>query len=377
MADPLIVCENLVKIYSLSGVEVMALQGLDLTIQPGELLGIVGASGSGKSTLLNVLGGLDRPSAGRVLVDGRDLLKISDAELDVYRRTQVGFVWQQTTRNLIPYLTALENVELPLRLTNKSRQERKARAEELLEAVGLGQRLHHLPAHLSGGEQQRTAIAVALANRPLILLADEPTGEVDTATALEIYAVLRSLNQAYGMTTIIVSHDQHLSQHTDRVVAIRDGKTSTETVRYVRRAAIHEEENTAGEALIEGQGNMDSAGAGQPGEHSPAEFEELVVLDGAGRLQIPRDYLETLNIGDRVRLELKNGRIIIHPVAGRGRVQAVQEAMPDPVDLYVDQPDPDLQPEDGSAAARVRRLLGRVRLPRRLPGGRAGSSNHD
>jgi ABC-type lipoprotein export system ATPase subunit/antitoxin component of MazEF toxin-antitoxin module len=321
----MITCENLVKIYSLSGVEVMALQGLDLHVETGEMLGIVGASGSGKSTLLNVLGGLDRPSAGRVVVDERDLLKLSDGELDTYRRTEVGFVWQQVTRNLVPYLNALENVELPMRLTRLSPRKRRQRALELLETVGMAHRLKHTSAQLSGGEQQRVGIAVALANQPKILLADEPTGEVDTATALDIYAALRRINETYQTTTIIVSHDPNIGHHTDRVVAIRDGKTSSETVR------------AGGAGEQGGEGEMKD----KPVEETPmVHFEELIVLDSAGRLQLPRGYLEHLNIGDRVRVELTEGSIIIHPVAGRGRTAAPTEAaLPSPDELYVEQED--------------------------------------
>ncbi|MRR33034.1 ABC transporter ATP-binding protein, partial [bacterium] len=198
VGTPLIQCENLVKIYTLAGtrtqtrVEVVALQGLDLSVAAGEMIGIVGESGSGKSTLLNVLGGLDRPSAGKAVVDGQDLLKLSEAELDHYRSDKVGFIWQQTTRNLIPYLSALENVELPMRLTGLSVDQRRARAEELLALVGLSEWTAHIPGQLSGGQQQRVAIAVALANHPALLLVDEPTGELDSATAQEIYAVLKT-----------------------------------------------------------------------------------------------------------------------------------------------------------------------------------------
>ncbi len=320
----MIICENLVKIYSLTGIEVVALQGLDLTVQDGEMLGIVGASGSGKSTLLNVLGGLDRPSAGRVVVNDRDLLKLTNAELDAYRRTQVGFVWQQTTRNLVPYLTAYENVQLPMRLTRTSGSERRRRALELLDLVGLSARAKHLPAQLSGGEQQRVGIAVALANRPQFLLADEPTGEVDTATALEIYAALRHVNQAYHMSLLIVSHDPGIARHMDRVVAIRDGKTSTETVRSEGKPAAPVEHAAAPQAA--------------PTHH---HFEELIVLDSAGRLQIPREYLERLDIGDRVRLELEDGHLTIRPVAGRGRSATrgadLEAGLPSPEELYVEE----------------------------------------
>ncbi len=170
---------------------------------------------------------------------------------------------------------------------------------QLLETLGLSPRKHHTPAQLSGGEQQRTAIAVALANQPQILLADEPTGEVDTATAVEVYADLRKINHLYGMTILIVSHDPDLGHYTDRVVAIRDGKTSTERVRSGRQEAVEAPLTTS------------TAVALRPGVQETQEFEELVVLDSAGRLQIPRDYLEALDIGNRVRLELSEGRIVI------------------------------------------------------------------
>lgn len=344
-------CENLVKIYSVAGVELMALQGLDLVVQAGEILGLMGASGSGKSTLLNVLGGLDRPSAGKVTVGGRELLKLTDAELDEYRRTQVGFVWQQTTRNLLPYLTALENVELPLRLANHSPLERRERALELLDVLGLSGRLHHLSSQLSGGEQQRVAIAVALANHPLILLADEPTGELDSASALDVYTALHKINERFSTTILIVSHDPNLGKHTNRVVAIRDGKTSTETIRTRSRDKI--------DALSASRHDGTS-----PQDHPihPIEFEELVVLDSAGRLQIPRDYLETLNIGDRVRLEMKEGGISIHPVSGYERAAAPAGTAQAFVELYTEE-DAAPQVEKSSWLSRLRGLPAAVRRP--------------
>lgn len=298
----MIMCENLVKIYTLGEIEVVALQGLDLHVQKGEMVGIVGVSGSGKSTLLNILGGLDRPSAGQVTVNGQDLLKLSEAGLDEYRRSQVGFVWQQTTRNLIPYLTALENIALPLQLAGCPRAEQKARAQEMLEILGLAHRSTHLPAQLSGGQQQRVALGVSLVNKPCLLLADEPTGEVDSETAAEIYAALRKMNETFALTTLIVSHDPNLSRHTDRVVAIRDGKTSTETVRAVQKQYAPE-----------------TLPAEESGSDGSPEFEELILLDKAGRLQIPRRYLESLNIGSRVRLEMKDNRLVIHPIEGHAR----------------------------------------------------------
>jgi ABC-type lipoprotein export system ATPase subunit len=191
ISDPFILCDELVKIYRIEGMEVLALQGLDLAVQRGEMLGIVGASGSGKSTLMNILGGLDRPTSGKVWVGGKNLLEMSDRELTLYRKHQVGFVWQQGARNLIPFLSALENIELPMALAGVSSKTAHNRAGALLEVIGLSKRAKFQLAQLSGGEQQRVAIAVALANQPGLLLADEPTGELDTNTALSIYEVFR------------------------------------------------------------------------------------------------------------------------------------------------------------------------------------------
>src|SRR5262245_20019126 len=240
MNEPLILCDNLVKIYKLDDIEVVALQGLDLRVEQGEVMSLVGSSGSGKTTLLNVLGGLDRPSAGRVLVAGNDLLKLSNIAQNVYRRRYVGFVWQQKARNLIPYLNAEQNIELPMIMSGVGRRARRAWAQELIEAVGLVSRRRHRLAQLSGGEQQRVAIAVALANRPSLLLADEPTGELDSSTASTIFDVFHRLNRTYGLTIVIVSHDPQIARYVGRVVAIRDGKTSSETIRKSREAEQQE-----------------------------------------------------------------------------------------------------------------------------------------
>ena len=303
MTDPFILCDNLVKIYKVADLEVVALQGLDLAVAAGEMLGIVGASGSGKSTLLNIVGGLDRPSAGRVTVDGRDLPKLSDRDMDRYRRAEVGFVWQQTGRNLIPYLTARENVELPMTVAGAGLLAKRRRSRELLEAVGLWEHRRHRLAQLSGGQQQRVATAVALANRPRLLLADEPTGEVDSATAQGLLDLLRELNRAYGLTTVIVTHDPQIARQVDRVVAIRDGRTSTETIRRV--------------------GQLERAMAGERQEEEPeaseeaVDYHEYVVLDSAGRLQVPGEYLEQFGIGDRASLEVTGEGILIRPADGR------------------------------------------------------------
>jgi ABC-type lipoprotein export system ATPase subunit len=305
MEEPFIACDNLVKIYKIANLETVALQGLDLVVAPGELMGIVGPSGSGKSTLMNILGGLDRPSAGRVWVDGQDLLKMSNADLNRYRRAKVGFVWQQVSRNLVPYLTAQENVELPMTLAGSSAKKRE-RAGELLEAVGLAERRHHRLAQMSGGEQQRVAIAVALANDPRLLLADEPTGEVDSATALTIYDTLKRLNREYGVTTMIVSHDPGIARHVNRVVAIQDGKMATETVRRSRA-----------------EGTVDCAIESEAEDED--DFHELVVLDSAGRLRVPKEYLEQFDIRGRVMLDVVEEGILIQPVPDSVQVQAADQ----------------------------------------------------
>jgi putative ABC transport system ATP-binding protein len=287
-SEPLIVCENLVKIYRLNqeggaSVEVQALQGLDITVTEGEMLGIVGVSGSGKSTLLNILGGLDRPTGGRALVGKQDLGHMSERALDVYRRQTVGFVWQQGARNLISYLSALENIELPLTLSGQVGKGRRGRALELLDLIGLRERMDHRLEELSGGEQQRVAVAIALVNQPRLLLADEPTGELDTATAQTIYDLLRDLNKRLGLTIVIVSHDPGIARQVDRVVAVRDGKLASETVRI------------------------------QKSDSGEQHLVELAVVDAAGRLQIPREYLEQFNIRRRVQVELTDSGILIRP----------------------------------------------------------------
>jgi len=292
----MVICENLVKIYKTADIEVVALQGLDLTVEAGELMAIIGNSGSGKSTLLNMLGGLDRPSAGKLWVDGKDLLKLTDRELVKYRRETVGFVWQNNARNLIPYLTAEENVELPMMLKGGARKER---ARQLLEIVGLSHRRKNKLSELSGGEQQRVAIAIALANQPRLLLADEPTGAVDTKTASQILDVFRELNRSLGVTIIIVTHDRQLSRKVDRVVAIRDGRTSSE---FIRKKSYAEE-------LKE----MEQRKELEDKEQEEDTHEELIVLDRAGRLQIPREYLDRigLNGSSKVKMELEGNRIIL------------------------------------------------------------------
>ncbi len=304
MNAPLIVCDNLVKIYRVGDRDIVALQGLDMVVPAGDLLGIVGVSGSGKSTLMNILGGLDRPTAGRVWVDGQDLLKMADPQLDRYRLQKVGFVWQQTSRNLVPYLTAQQNVELPLMLAGKAGAKCQQRALELLEIVGLSDRRRHRLSELSGGEQQRVGIALALANEPMLLLADEPTGEVDEKTALGLYQLLGELNRQMGLTTLIVSHDPNLAHYVHRVISIRDGKIATES----RRINGQPDEPAASVSVDPDQADTTAPVA-------PFQIQELIVLDSAGRLQIPKDYLEKYGIRGRVHLEMAEQGILIRPAA--------------------------------------------------------------
>jgi ABC-type lipoprotein export system ATPase subunit len=285
-ADALIVCDNVVRIYQVEKIEVQALQGLDLLVQRGEMVAIVGASGSGKSTLLNVLSGLDVQTAGRARVGDWDLQAMSSRDRLHYRRHVVGFVWQQTARNLLPYLSAAENVALPMAFAGVTTQRRKDRALALLDALGLGEKAKRRPAELSGGEQQRVAIAVALANSPEVLFADEPTGELDSATGAEVFAALRSANTDLGTTVVIVTHDGEVSSQVQRTVAIRDGRTSSEVVRTT-----------------------------ETDEHgkSSVTAREYAVLDRAGRMQLPADYRRSLGLRDRVRLELESDHVGVWP----------------------------------------------------------------
>jgi len=299
MTTAMIDCEGLVKIYKTDDLEVVALQGLNLKVNEGELMAIIGNSGSGKSTLLNTLGGLDRPSAGQVHVGPWDLLKISEEDLVKYKRETVGFIWQNNARNLLPYLTALENVEMPMMLSGKVD---RAYAKQLLEWVGLKERMHNKLHQLSGGEQQRVAIAISLSNRPKLLLADEPTGSVDTATSDLIMGIFRRLNREIGITIVIVTHDLTLAGKVDRVVAIRDGLTSTEFIK--RNPNIN---------LDGGEAELPAVSSGLQSVH-----EAYVVVDRVGRLQVPKEYLSALNIKDKATMEFDGERIIITPPKSLG-----------------------------------------------------------
>ncbi|GAB2705477.1 ABC transporter ATP-binding protein [Kitasatospora kifunensis] len=289
--DSVIACDRVVRIFSAERVEVQALQGLDLLVGKGDLIALVGASGSGKSTLLNILAGLDVPSAGSATVAGCDLLTMTPKERLRYRREVVGFVWQQTARNLMPFLTAAQNVALPMQLNGERwsagrAKRRAARAGELLAALGIADLADRRPAQLSGGQQQRVAIAVAMANNPSVVLADEPTGELDSETAAEIFEAFRTVNRELGATVVIVTHDPMVAGEVRRTVAIRDGRTASE----VLRQTVTEADGT--ETVSE---------------------REYVMLDRTGRVQLPREFLNALGMEHRVAVDLAADHIAVRP----------------------------------------------------------------
>lgn len=289
MSEVMIQADGLVKIYKSKQTEVLALQGLDLTVEKGELTALIGNSGSGKSTFLNMIGGLDRPSAGSLLVDGKNLFTMGERELVCYKRDTVGFVWQNNARNLLPYLSALENIMLPMHISGQKKK--KEKALELLEQVGMTAKRNNRLNTMSGGEQQRIAIAIALANNPKLLLADEPTGSVDTKTADIIFDIFRELNRN-GQTILIVTHDIALSKKVRRVVAIRDGKISSERILKEKYADRLKE-------LTVDWCNEDTQ-------------EEYAVIDKAGRVQIPRELWDKLALRDnKVKLELRGDEILL------------------------------------------------------------------
>lgn len=236
---PKIVTQDLIRVYRTGKSEVIALRGLDLEIQDKEVVAIQGPSGCGKTTLLNLIGGLDRPTAGSIVVDGANIVHYSDPEMVKYRRERVGFVFQFF--NLVPTLTAKENVQLPMRLAGKTSEERKSRTNELLDLVDMHDRAIHKPDELSGGEQQRIAIAVALANDPPLVLADEPTGELDTDTGKQMLDLFHSLNTKYRKTVIIVTHDQRISSIAHRTLKIEDGRIVGEVA--TKRGALKSTES--------------------------------------------------------------------------------------------------------------------------------------
>jgi ABC-type lipoprotein export system ATPase subunit len=297
-----IVCTELVRIFRSEGVEVQALQGLNLRVAEGELVAIVGASGSGKSTLLGILSGLDAPTAGSAQVAGRSIGTLTPAQRIDYLRTGVGFIWQQTARNLLPYLSIAQNIALPMLLARLARAPRAARVDELLELLEIGKDADRLPAELSGGELQRASIGVALANRPEVLLADEPTGELDEAASVQVLEALRAVNAELGTTTLIVTHDATVSEHVGRTVQIRDGRTSTEVLRRPLAS-----------------GAMGAEGG------AFARAETFTVIDAHGRLQLPADYVRQLSLHDRVRLALNDDHVRVEPGADEAEEESPNE----------------------------------------------------
>ncbi len=307
MQEQLVQCANLIRIYKVADLEAIALQGLDLEVAQGEMIALVGASGSGKTTLLNILGGLDAPTAGQARVADYDLTRLSEEQRTRYRNLVIGYVWQQSGRNLLPDLTVAGNVNLPQLLNGIGAARSSKRTHELLELVGLAAMAKKKPARLSGGEQQRVAIAVALANQPVLLLADEPTGELDSVTAQEIIACLRQINMQLGLTIILVTHDVSVASEVDRTLAIRDGRTSTETVRrgilLVTEEAHHETIATNGASAVIGL--------------SLQTHRESILVDAAGRLQLPREALERLVVNGRLEAFILDDHIELWPTSAR------------------------------------------------------------
>ena len=296
MSEPDIWCEAVVRIFTAQGIEVQALQGLDLRVDAGEMVAVVGASGSGKSTLLGILAGLDTPTAGSARVAGHDLVTMKAEERLRYRRSSVGFVWQQSARNLLPYLDARENIEMAHTVAGVvPKNVRRAQGDELLRMLGVADVADRRPDQLSGGQKQRVAIAVALANEPRVLLADEPTGELDEKTSADVLGAMETVNRERGVTTLIVIHDHAVSEHVGRTVRIRDGRTSTETLRST---------------------SVDDDG------QSVRTATEFAVLDRAGRMQLPREFVSALDLRDRVRLSLESDHVQVRsgqdPVVASG-----------------------------------------------------------
>ena len=312
---PDILCEDLVRIYSTEGVEIQALQGLNLRVEPGDVVALVGASGSGKSTLLNILSGLDKPTGGRATVAGVNLNAMTRTQRVHYQRHTVGFVWQQTSRNLMPFLTAAENVALPLLISGA--HERRERVGELLELLDVADVADRRPAEMSGGQQQRVAIATAVANNPSVLLADEPTGELDDAMSAVVLESMRDASERLGVTVLIVTHDPTIADHVRRTVQIRDGNTSTEVLRHVE---------------------VDEHGR----EHLVAQ--EYTVIDRAGRMQLPSGYVTELGLRDRVRLELESDHVGVWPDQERNRPVEPEPHHPASEDTGADRHTPDVDP---------------------------------
>ena len=270
-------CTGLYKIFKVSDLEVVALRGVDLIVEYGELLSIVGASGSGKSTLLNILAGYESPSAGDVNVGEFDLLGINQKEAVEYRKKEVGFVWQQTGKNLVPYLDVFSNIELPMMASDLSLKDRKLRVNELIEFLNLNSIATRLPENISGGEQQIAAIAVALANQPPLLLADEPTGELDDETSDMVLEKMRYVNKNYGTTVVIVTHDPKIEDHVNRSIGMRDGEVLK----------------------------------------SKRSKNEYVVIDSFGGVQIPQEILSKSKIDSKASLTSDKTKISLNKILKR------------------------------------------------------------
>lgn len=304
MLKYLVHCANLIKIYKVADLEAIALQGLDLEVASGEMIALVGASGSGKTTLLNILGGLDVPTAGQASLGDYDLTRLSEEQRTRYRNLVVGYLWQQSGRNLLPDLTIADNVDIPQILNGTGAFRSSQRTYELLELVGLKGMEKKRPAQLSGGEQQRAAIAVALANRPALLLADEPTGELDSVTAREIIACLRQINTQFGLTIILVTHDIAVASEMDRTLAIRDGRISTETVRRSTPLTLEEP----------APGGTNKRGASTVIGLSLSTHRESILVDAVGRLQLPKEALDRLPVRGRLEVQILDDHIELWPI---------------------------------------------------------------
>jgi putative ABC transport system ATP-binding protein len=277
MTPPVVECEGLVHIYKTRELEVVALQGLDLTVEAAEVVAIVGRSGSGKTTLMNILASVETPTAGRAVVAGNDLVRMSETEREAYRRDVAGYIIQNPLANLVTDLDALENVMLPMTAVPSS--EKVERAQSLMEALAITKVAHRFPGELSGGEAQRLAVAIAMANDPKLLLADEPTAELDQTTAARFLRDVRELLRARGAVAVMVTHDHNVEKHADRVIQIRDGRTSTET------------------RWREDKGTFVA--------------DEFLIRDRAGRLQLPKAFVERLGLKGRVRAHLEGDEVRI------------------------------------------------------------------
>jgi ABC-type lipoprotein export system ATPase subunit len=319
MSEAVLQTRGLMRSFTQGGVTIEVLRGVDLDVQPGEIVGLLGPSGSGKSTLLQAVGLLEGGFQGSIRIAGKEASALDDDGRTSLRRDALGFVYQ--FHHLLPDFDALENVLLPQIIHGAGAATARARAEELLGKLGLSQRLEHRPSKLSGGEQQRVAVAVANANEPRVLLADEPTGELDTATSDEIFAALRKANEDLGVTVVVVTHDALVSEQVQRTVRIRNGRTSTEVLRRVETGEDGVEALTA---------------------------EEYAVLDRNGRLQLPAEYTEHLHMRKRVRLALESDHIGVWPDAAAR--QAKSEAESAGSDHATSGPTPEAQSDGNSGA---------------------------